>query len=71
MPRAPSCQILQLAAEGPLQPQSYSWGKRRLTMAMLSPVVPPKKKTCYRYESYREAWSLFTKSRAELRCCHN
>jgi hypothetical protein len=54
-----------------LQPQSYSWGKRRLTMAMLSPVVPPKKKTCYRYESYREAWSLFTKSRAELRCCHN
>jgi len=46
-------------------------GKRRLTTAMLSPVVPPKKKACYRYECYREAWGLFTKSRAELRCYHN
>ena len=41
-------------------------GKRRLTMAMLSPVVPPKKNACYRYEPYREAWVLFTKSRLEL-----
>ena len=41
-------------------------GKRRRTMAMLCPVVPPKKKASYRYESYREAWNLLTKSRTEL-----
>ncbi len=41
-------------------------GKRRRTMAMLCPVVPPKKKACYRYESYREAWDLLRKSRLEL-----
>jgi len=41
-------------------------GKRRRFMAMLCPVVPPKKKASYRYESYREAWSLLTKCRAEL-----
>lgn len=35
-------------------------------MAMLHPVVPPKKKACYRYECYREAWMLLNKSRAEL-----
>lgn len=35
-------------------------------MAMLSPVVPPKKKASYRYEGYREAWDLLTKSRGEL-----
>jgi hypothetical protein len=44
-------------------------GKRRRFMAMLSPVVPPKKKACYRYECYREAWSLLTKSRTELMQC--
>jgi len=41
-------------------------GKRRHTMAMLCPVVPPAKKACYRYACYREAWSLLTKSRTEL-----
>ena len=35
-------------------------------MAMLSPVVPPAKKACYRYECYREAWKMLTKSRSEL-----
>ena len=54
-----------------LIPAALLLGKRRLTMAMLSPIVPPKKKACYRYEPYREAWSLFTKSRAELSCYHN
>ena len=49
-----------------LIPASLLLGKRRLTMAMLSPVVPPKKKACYRYEPYREAWTLFTRSRLEL-----
>jgi hypothetical protein len=33
---------------------------------VLCPVVPPKKKASYRYESYREAWHLLTISRAEL-----
>jgi len=41
-------------------------GKRRRTMAMLCPVVPPKKKASYCYESYREAWNLLTSARAEL-----
>jgi hypothetical protein len=54
-----------------LIPAALLLGKRRRFMAMLSPVVPPKKKASYRYESYREAWTLFTKSRAELSCYHN
>ena len=41
-------------------------GPRRLTMAMLSPVVPPAKKASYRYECYRDAWGLLTKSRQDL-----
>jgi hypothetical protein len=41
-------------------------GKRRKTMAMLSPVRPPAKKASYCYERYREAWNLLTKSRSEL-----
>jgi hypothetical protein len=41
-------------------------GKRRLTMAMLCPVTTPKKKACYRYEPYREAWNLLKKTRGEL-----
>jgi hypothetical protein len=41
-------------------------GTRRRTIAMLCPVVPPKKKASYRYECYREAWKLLTKSRGEL-----
>lgn len=41
-------------------------GSRRRFMAMLCPVVPPKKKASYRYECYREAWHLLTISRVEL-----
>lgn len=44
-------------------------GTRRLSMAMLSPVVPPAKKASYRYECYREAWKLLTKTRDELAHC--
>jgi hypothetical protein len=49
-----------------LIPAALLLGKRRLTMAILSPVVPPVKKACYRYECYREAWKLLTRSRTEL-----
>ena len=41
-------------------------GKRRRFMAALFAVVPPAKKASYRYECYREAWNLLTRSRAEL-----
>jgi hypothetical protein len=41
-------------------------GERRYTMAMLFPVEIPKKKACYRYECYREAWDLLTRDRREL-----
>jgi hypothetical protein len=41
-------------------------GKPRKTMAMLCPVTPPAKKASYRYERYRESWSLLTKTRSEL-----
>jgi hypothetical protein len=49
-----------------LIPAAMLLGTRRLTMAMLSPLTPPAKKASYRYECYREAWSLLTKSRGEL-----
>jgi PD-(D/E)XK endonuclease len=52
-----------------LIPAALLLGARRLTMAMLSPVVPPVKKACYRYEPYREAWDLLTRSRTELAKC--
>jgi len=45
-------------------------GRRRRSMAMLCPVVHPAKKASYRYERYREAWSLLTWSRAELAQCN-
>jgi PD-(D/E)XK endonuclease len=41
-------------------------GERRLCMAMLSPIEPPKKKASYCYECYREAWNLLTKTRSDL-----
>jgi hypothetical protein len=40
--------------------------KRRKTMAMLCPQVPPAKKASYCYEGYREAWNLLKKSRSDL-----
>ena len=49
-----------------LIPAALLLGTRRKTMAMLSPVVPPTKKASYRYECYREAWNLLTRSRSEL-----
>jgi hypothetical protein len=52
-----------------LIPAAMLLGPRRLTMAMLSPVTPPAKKASYRYECYREAWGLLTKSRTELAQC--
>ena len=52
-----------------LIPAALLLGTRRLTMAMLSPVVPPVKKASYRYERYREAWTLLNKSRIELAKC--
>ena len=50
-----------------LIPAKLLLGKRRKTMAMLSPLVPPKKKACYRYEIYRNNWQMLTKTREELR----
>jgi len=44
-------------------------GKRRKSAAMLCPVVRPAKPAAYRYECYREAWDMLTKSRSELLQC--
>jgi PD-(D/E)XK endonuclease len=44
-------------------------GERRRAMAMLCPIVRPRKKACYRYECYRETWTLLTRSRIELAQC--
>ncbi len=44
-------------------------GKRRKSMAMLCPVVPPAKKASYCYEGYRENWNMLTRSRSELLLC--
>jgi len=52
-----------------LIPAALLLGTRRRTMAALSPVVTPAKKASYRYECYREAWNLLTKSRTELAHC--
>ena len=49
-----------------LIPAALLLGQRRFTMAMLCPVKPPAKKKSYRYECYREAWDLLTKTREEL-----
>jgi hypothetical protein len=35
----------------------------------LCPIKPPVKKKSYRYEPYREAWHLLTRSRTELAKC--
>jgi PD-(D/E)XK nuclease superfamily protein len=49
-----------------LIPAAALLGTRQLNSAMLSPVVPPVKKASYRYECYREAWGLLSKSREQL-----
>lgn len=41
-------------------------GKHRRHIAMLCPLVRPKKRACYCYERYRENWDLLKKTRAEL-----
>jgi len=53
-----------------LLPAVLLLGKRRKSMAMLCPVTTPKKKACYCYEEYREAWDLL-KSRSELLQCES
>ena len=52
-----------------LIPAALLLGARRITGVVLSPVVPPAKKASYRYEGYREAWNLLSKSRSELLQC--
>ena len=49
-----------------LIPAALLLGARRIGTAMLCPIVPPVKKACYRYECYRESWTLLKKSRSEL-----
>jgi hypothetical protein len=49
-----------------LIPASLVLGERRIGCVMLSPVGLPTKKKSYCYESYREAWSMLTRSRCEL-----
>ena len=41
----------------------------RISDVMFCPVRPPVKKASYRYERYREAWGLLTRSRSELAQC--
>jgi len=52
-----------------LIPAALLLGKRRKSMAMLCPLVTPKKKACYCYEEYRDAWNLLKKNRVELLQC--
>ncbi len=52
-----------------LIPASILLGVQRIGSAMLSPVLPPVKRASYRYECYREAWGLLTRSRSELAAC--
>lgn len=52
-----------------LLPAVLLLGKRRKWIAMLCPLVTPKKKACYCYEGYRENWGLLTRGRAELAQC--
>ena len=49
-----------------LIPAALLLGTPRICFGMLCPILPPVKKVCYRYESYREAWNLLKKSRSEL-----
>jgi len=42
---------------------------KRISDVMLCPIRSPVKKASYRYEGYREGWSLLTKSRNQLLQC--
>jgi PD-(D/E)XK endonuclease len=52
-----------------LIPAALLLGRRRRSMAMLCPVVPPAKKASYCYECYRENWKMLARSRSELLLC--
>jgi hypothetical protein len=52
-----------------LIPATLIVGAGTIPDAMLCPVELPVKKRSYRYECYREAWKLLTKTRAELAKC--
>jgi hypothetical protein len=49
-----------------LIPASVMLGTRRRKGTMLYPLELPVRKNSFRYECYREAWRLLTKSRREL-----
>ncbi len=49
-----------------LIPAALLVGGDSISDIMLCPIGPPVKKASYRYECYREAWGLLTKSRTEL-----
>lgn len=49
-----------------LIPATILVGEDYISDVMLCPLGPPVKKASYRYECYREAWGLLTKSRTEL-----
>jgi hypothetical protein len=49
-----------------LIPATILVGGDYISDVMLCPLGPPVKKASYRYECYREAWGLLTKSRTEL-----
>ena len=49
-----------------LIPASVMLGKRRRKGTMLYPLELPVRKNSFRYEGYREAWRMLTKSRREL-----
>ena len=49
-----------------LIPATLLVGGDHISDLMLSPIGAPVKKASYRYECYREAWNLLTKSRMEL-----
>jgi hypothetical protein len=50
-------------------PATILVGEDYISDVMLCPLGPPVKKASYRYECYREAWGLLTKSRIELAKC--
>jgi hypothetical protein len=52
-----------------LIPAALLLGEHRKWIAMLCPLTTPKKKACYCWEEYREAWKLLNRTRTELLLC--
>jgi hypothetical protein len=50
-----------------LIPASVLLGRQRKRAVMLFPLTRPRRRNCYLYECYREAWEMLKKSREELR----